>query len=209
MPREPEMNETAARAEIFSLMREMEAEPIHVHHVAALAMQLFDQLAPLHGLDARARLVLEAAAHLHDIGHRNDPGDGDHHKESARLIREHPWKNFTAAEVEIMAQVARYHRKAMPDFTHEEFKILSEGERHRVQQLAAMLRLADSFDRAHQQRVSQVRVELRPNQICMHLEVNGPVWQEVNAARQKGDLAQVTFQRELVFLVGNQEIKSP
>src|SRR5262249_58595711 len=56
VPREPEMNEAAARAEIFSLLREMEAEPIHVHHVAALALQLFDQLAPLHGLDARARL---------------------------------------------------------------------------------------------------------------------------------------------------------
>jgi len=203
------MNIAAAREEITALMREMEASPVHVRHVAGLALQLFDQLAALHGLRERERLLLEAAGHLHDIGHQFDFRGEGHHKESARLIREHVWKNFDPSEVEVIAQAARYHRKAMPDLAHDEFKTLNEGDRRLVQQLAALLRLADSLDRTHEQLVQRVTIELRPNQILFHLETTGPVWREARAARQKGDLAQAVFERDLVFLVGGEEIKPP
>src|SRR5439155_17434337 len=200
------MNPSACRDEMLALMGEMEAKPIHVQHVAGLALQLFDQLEALHGLGPRERLLLEAAGYLHDIGHQFDFRGEGHHKESARLIRQYQWKNFDGAEVEVIAQVARYHRKAMPDFTHDEFKALNDGDRRLVRQLAGLLRLADSLNRTHGQLVSGVRVELRPNQILLHLETVGPVEREVKAARQKGDLAQAVFQRDLVFMVGGQEL---
>src|SRR5688572_27296855 len=114
-------------------MRAKELRPVHVLHVVGLALQLFDQLAGLHGLGPRERLWLEAAGYLHDIGHERVPTGEGHHKESARLIREHPWQHFTPAEVEVIAQVARYHRKSLPEMSHEEFRRLPDWERRVVQ----------------------------------------------------------------------------
>src|SRR5689334_18209396 len=120
-------------------MREKESRPVHVQHVAMLALQLFDQLVELHGLGGRERLMLEAAGHLHDIGHGTILTGEGHHKESARLIREHPWKSFNPQEVEIIAQVARYHRKSIPELSHDEFRGLADWDRRVVLRLAALL----------------------------------------------------------------------
>src|SRR5262249_51172729 len=141
------MNESAAREEILGIMRQFEARPLHVQHVARLALQLFDGLTALHGLGARERLLLEAAGHLHHIAHQYDYPGVAHHKESARMIREHPWEHLSRPEAEIVAQLARYHRRRMPDFKHEEFRSLSETDRFVVQCLAGLLRVADSLDR--------------------------------------------------------------
>jgi exopolyphosphatase/guanosine-5'-triphosphate,3'-diphosphate pyrophosphatase len=200
------MNETPARDEILALMHEKEARPVHVQHVTQLALSLFDQLLELHGLGERERLLLEGAGCLHDIGHQFDHLGGGHHKESARMIREHPWKNFTRLEAEVIAQVARYHRKEMPEMADEEFRALPDWDRRIVQRLAALLRLADALDRNHLQLVLSVKVEVRPNQLVFQLEAAGPVLREVRSAYVKGDLALAVFQRDLLFVVGEEEI---
>lgn len=197
------------REEFLALMHEMENRPLHVQHVSRLALQLFDGLATLHGLGERERLMLEAAGHLHDIGHQFDYLGSGHHKESARLIRERAWKSFGQLEVEIIAQVARYHRKSMPELEHPEFRALSNWDRRTVQHLSALLRLADALDRSHVQLVQSVRAEIRPNQIVLHLDAAEPVSREVRSALLKGDLAVAVFQRDLLFMINNQEINLP
>ncbi|MEY2408678.1 MAG: exopolyphosphatase / guanosine-5-triphosphate,3-diphosphate pyrophosphatase [Verrucomicrobiota bacterium] len=201
--------EAAAREEALVLMREMENKPFHVQHVARLALELFDPLAVLHGLGAQERLWLEAAAYLHDIGHQFGVTGEGHHKESARMIRERHWTNFTPREVEVIAQVARYHRKAIPELSHEEFRALDDASRLAVQRLGALLRLADSLDRSHQQLVKSARVEIRPNQLVFHLEAGGIILREIKAAQSKGDLAVAVFQRDLVFMVGDDVLCPP
>lgn len=205
----PSPDDAAAREEALALMRELERRPLHVQHVAQLSGQLFDQFAALHGLGSRDRLLLEASALLHDIGQAQDPFAEGHHNESARLIRERRWRHFAPHEVEIISQVARYHRKSMPEMTHDEFRALALWDRGVVQRLAALLRLADSFDRSHHQLVRQVRVEIRPNRIVFHLDAIGPVFRELRSAQTKGDLAQAVFQRDLVFVVGDEVIEPP
>jgi exopolyphosphatase / guanosine-5'-triphosphate,3'-diphosphate pyrophosphatase len=205
----PEPDDSAAREEILSVMHELEKRPVHVQHVARLALQLFDALVELHGLGPRERLLLEAASLLHDIGHQSDPAPEGHHKESARMIRERGWTHFSAAEIEIVAQVARYHRRSMPESGHDEFRALSGQDRRIVQHLSALLRLADSLDRTHEQLVQRIAIELPPNRIVFRLEVAGPVLREVQAARKKGDLATAVFQRDLMFTVDGEEIIPP
>ena len=198
----PSMNESAARAEALALMSELEHKPLHVQHVARLAVSLFEQLIPLHGLGLRERLLLDAAALLHDIGHQfgvQAPTEGHHH-ESARLIRARRWAHFSPPEVEVIAQVARYHRKTMPELKHDEFRALDDWGRRAVQHLAALLRLADALDRTHHQLVRDVRAEIQPNQILFHLDAAASIQREVTAAHGKGDLAQAVFQRDLVFI---------
>ncbi|HEY0455569.1 MAG TPA: HD domain-containing protein [Verrucomicrobiae bacterium] len=200
------MSEHLAREEVRSLMRRLENRPAHVEHVSNLALQLFDGLTALHGMGDRERLLLEAAGHLHDVGHKFDNIGEGHHKESARIIRQHPWQHFTPREAQIIALVARYHRKGGPAMKHEEFAAMPEPDRKIVEGLSALLRLGDSLDRAHEQFVQRVTAEILPGRIILHMETTGPVYREVLAARKKADVAQAVFQRELVFMVGEKVI---
>ncbi len=119
----------------------------HVRHVRRLAGALFVSLRPLHGLSDDAGALLEAAALLHDLGYPTDPVL--HHKISARIIRTFLGAPFTPDEVEIIALLARYHRKGGPQLRHRRFSKLDDRGRRTVLWLAGILRIADGLDRAH------------------------------------------------------------
>jgi len=192
------MTEDVQRQEFLAFMERVETEPEHVLHVSGIALRLFDDLSPLHGRKAADRLVLEAAACLHDIGWSVAKDGKGHHKESARLIREHSWQNWSGDEVEIIAQVARYHRKAEPSLEHEAFAALPEEQRHRVEQLAAILRIADALDRSHTQRVVRVAVDLKPTQLVVSVGSARPLHAELAVLSKKARLAERLWGRQLV-----------
>src|SRR5271154_3214028 len=110
--------------ESLALRARYDEEPSHSDHVAVLALQIFDGLRPWHGYGSRPRELLHSAALLHDIGWSQKPDGKDHHKWSARLILEHPWKTLTPEEMSIVAEIARYHRKAPTQPDHAEFYAL-------------------------------------------------------------------------------------
>jgi exopolyphosphatase/pppGpp-phosphohydrolase len=189
----------AAREEFLAVMQHWEEEPLHVIHVAHLAIQLFEGLVPLHCLGPQDAIVLEAAAHLHDIGWKTAESGKEHHKESARLIRKHPWQHFSAPDVRVMALVARYHRKALPCPEHEDFMQLEPAERARVEMLAAHLRIADALDRSHDQRVVRVTPQILADRIVMAVDATAPLERELAAGNKKADLARVVFRRDVIF----------
>src|SRR5438132_1937388 len=193
------MNEAEARQEFLGFMYELESEPEHVLHVAKLSLLLFDQLKELHQLNAEDRLILEAAGCLHDIGWSVSPGGREHHKASARLIRERAWKSLEADAVSLLALTARYHRQSLPDLRHRDFRRLREEQRHRVQILAALLRIGDGLDRRHMKYVVDFRTAIHPDKIALHLLTREFADREIEAAKKKSDLANLVFQREFVF----------
>ncbi|MEN8445102.1 MAG: HD domain-containing protein, partial [Cyanobacteria bacterium J06555_13] len=124
--------------------------------VAAFAVSLFDQTqGTLHNLDELAREYLWAAAMLHNSGHYIS--HSAHHKHSYYLIRNGGLLGFTEAEVEIIANVARYHRKSVPKKRHENYNNLPGKQARRlVDQLSAILRVAVALDRARAQAITGV-----------------------------------------------------
>jgi len=189
----------SARAEFLALMERLESDPEHALHVTRLSLQLFDELAELHQLGARERLWLEAAACLHDAGWSVAPDGSKHHKHSADLIRKQPWRCFNPAEVELVAQVARYHRKSMPKLSHEAFAALRPRDQERVRRLAALLRVADGLDRSHRQCVNELAVRIEPERLVVQLRTRAAPEPELSAAEMKSDLAQAVFHREVTF----------
>ncbi len=115
--------------------------------VATFATTLFDQTQGiLHEWGDAEREYLWAAATLHNSGHYIS--HSAHHKHSYYLIRNGGLLGFTETEVEIIANIARYHRKNQPKRRHENYSNLpSKHERRLVDQLSAMLRLAVALDR--------------------------------------------------------------
>lgn len=126
----------------------------HVHQVAHLAARLFDALRPYHACDEADQRLLVAAALLHDVGYPTDPDR--HHKVSARLIRTQLGPPFTTEQVELVALLARYHRKGCPKLRHRRYGALSPADRRTVGWLGGMLRVADGLDRAHDSAVGAI-----------------------------------------------------
>lgn len=195
------MNPAAVQTEVVSLLRQWERRPRHAFHVAGLALQLFDELAPLHGLGERERVLLEAAACLHDIGGGSDASGREHHHESARLIRAHPWQSLSPAEVELVAEIARYHRKELPQADHAEFAGLSPADQELVRTLAALVRVADGLDRSHERLIGQARAEIGPDRVTLRLRGSPRGGRELDAAAKKADLAQQVFRRQCLFVL--------
>ena len=113
-----------------------------------LALALFDQIAPVHGLGAEDRELLAAAGMLHNVGLAIS--HASHHRHSYYVIRNSDLlTGFNNHEIELIAQVARYHRKSMPRPKHDEFGRLSLRDRLVVRVLAGVLRVAIGLDRTH------------------------------------------------------------
>src|SRR5881296_3932052 len=119
----------------------------HATTVARLALQIFDQTTSLHELDSEARLVLEVAALLHDIGHYVNVSN--HHKHTFYLIQSSPLVGLTQLQMDLVANVARYHRKSAPKMQHKPYEDLPPKHRLTISKLAAILRLADALDHEH------------------------------------------------------------
>lgn len=167
----------------------------HAQHVAKLAGSLFDQLAPLHGLAPADRRLLLAAAVLHDIG--IFVGHKKHHKHSQYLISQSEIPEFTPREIDLIANLARYHRKGVPAPHHEAFTRLPAPDRDRVVRLASLLRLADALDREHLQAVTAVRATVAKQRLLLALEGTGDFLLERWALRQKGGMFTDVFGLEI------------
>ena len=162
------------RDETLALRGQYDEEPSHSDHVTELARQLFDGWEAWHGLGDGERELLECAALLHDIGWSQTPDGAGHHKHSARMIWEHAWKNLPPAEVKIVAQVARYHRKALPQPHHEYFHVLPDRAQRQVMILGGILRLADALDRTHTQKITRVTATDVPDALLVRVQPRGP-----------------------------------
>jgi exopolyphosphatase/guanosine-5'-triphosphate,3'-diphosphate pyrophosphatase len=122
-------------------------EERHSRHVQSLALQLFDSLGTRLGCEPDDREVLADAALLHDIGYHISYSK--HNKHSYYLILHAELLGMTPAEQVVVANVARYHRGGVPKKKHRNFGVLDRAMRQRIKRLAAILRVADGFDRGH------------------------------------------------------------
>jgi len=175
----------------LSLGRRYRFEQPHAKHVTAIAVSLFDQLEELHGLGAADNRILMAAGLLHDIG--TFVSYRKHHKHSLYLISQADLPGFTPNEIQMVANVARYHRKGHPSDQHEEFVALSEEDQERVTVLSSLLRLADGFDREHVQNVTHVAVEHDEDTVMLRASGKGDMLLERWAVEKKGGLFEEMF----------------
>lgn len=143
------------------------ALPAHVLQVRELASQLFDGLAPLHGMGPAERELLDAAAVLHDSGTVLDYFRHDVH--GAYMLTSAPLDGFSHRELALLALLVRYHRRGKPKLG--DFKSLCRpGDKRRLLQLAACLRLAESLERSRAGRVRGLTVRLRGERALVSLE---------------------------------------
>jgi exopolyphosphatase/guanosine-5'-triphosphate,3'-diphosphate pyrophosphatase len=169
----------------------------HAEQVALLSLSLFDQTRELHKLGEEERALLHAAAMLHDVG--SFVSYNRHHKHTYYLLYHADLPGFTDRERELIATIARYHRRSTPKDRHEEFQRLTPEERIVVRRLAALLRVADGLDRGHRRHVRSVKVKQRGKRMEIDVTAEPGSELEVWSARQKADLLEEVHGGEIRF----------
>jgi exopolyphosphatase/guanosine-5'-triphosphate,3'-diphosphate pyrophosphatase len=159
-----------------SLGRKYMFDEAHGLKVGELATRLFDQLVDLHHLSADDRLVLLAAAILHDIG--GYISQRAHHKHSLYIISGSELPGLSAAQILLAANVARYHRKSLPEPRHDAFMRMPPEDRAKVSPLAGSLRITDSLDLQQLQLVEAVEASVEGGELRLKLHGKGDLMLE-------------------------------
>jgi exopolyphosphatase / guanosine-5'-triphosphate,3'-diphosphate pyrophosphatase len=174
----------------LSIAEKYHVDVNHARNVAEAAVQLFDLLQSDHGLNKRHRLLLRVAALLHEVG--GYVSSRAHHKHSEYLIGNSEIFGLNRNEINMVAQVARYHRRSIPRAQHPNFMALRREDRVVVGKLAALLRVADALIRGHYRRAQEIRLDRRGDDLCITLPGSYRLLEE-RALAAKGDLFEEVF----------------
>ena len=184
---------TAAR----SLGRKYQYDERHAERVRELACLLFDELKTEQRMTDTHRLYLEVAALLHDIG--LFVSSRGHHKHSYYLISSSELFGLRQRELEIIANVARYHRRALPQQSHTPFISLERDERMIVSKLASILRVANALDKEHLQKVTDLKVAREGDQIVLIAQNVSDLTMERAALTSRSDFFAEIFGKKVVM----------
>lgn len=203
LPPVPDVDDSRLRG-VFAVGRRFGYEEKHALQTAFLAERIFDQIAPIYGLERHKRTLLSAAAILHDIGYHIS--HESHHKHSLYLIRHSEVTGFSEAERAIIANVARYHRGSPPRDKHPDFMALDEVGRRTVMRLGAILRIADALDLGYERRVIDVTVDrVRKTLIRITLVGDSKFAAELAAMEFRKEMFEAAYGCKLEFVV----VRSP
>ncbi len=169
----------------------------HARHVAFIATRLFDELSSEHGLVGRDRLLLEVAALLHDIGAFISLRG--HHKHAQYILSAAEIFGLSREDMAVISNVARYHRRAMPNKSHPFFTSLDGATRVVVSKLSAILRVANALDADHLQKLREVKVLREADQWVLEVDGAGDLTIERLAALARADLLTEVFGHKVAF----------
>lgn len=188
---------TAAR----TFANRVDHDTTHGEQVRRLSRLLFTQLRDLHGLPEELCVLLEVAALLHDVG--EVVHTRGHHKHSEYMIRWGRIPGLDGDAREMVALLARTHRKQTSDAR----KLIAEADlpkdrRAQLRKLCALLRLADALDSGHRQRIENLVASRAGDAIVLDLETRDGPSPDDAALLRKSDLFEEELGHALRITVG-------
>jgi len=188
------------RRSVYELLRKCNWPEAHSRQVSNFSLQLFDKFKEDLKLKESGRELLEYASLMHDIGHYISYRK--HHKHALYLIKYSELLGFKEYEINVMANVARYHRKSTPKERHKGYKQLNKKLRKRVKKLSAILRVADGLDRSHYQNVEMLEITNKKGKINLLITtLSDPELEIWGTLRKGGLLEELTGKKLNVFQV--------
>lgn len=182
---------------VIAAGRRFAFDEAHALHTRDVALALFDQLDRVHQLPPDARLILEVAAVLHDVGHV--VSRSRHHKHSLYLIQNMDLPGLSDHERDLAGIVARFHRRTPPRPDHQLLEHLPAVEVRLVRKLATLLRVADATDRGRQQSVAGIEVTIRPQSVHLRLVPRARRTPSTAALDEDAALFRAVFGRRLAL----------
>jgi exopolyphosphatase/guanosine-5'-triphosphate,3'-diphosphate pyrophosphatase len=158
----------------------------HADHVCRLAVSLYDELKRQQWVSIEYRLLLQAAAILHEVG--IFISSRAHHKHSYYIIANSEVFGLESKELEMVAHIARYHRRSRPKASHLDYARLPREQKMVINRLASLLRVADALDVDRTQGVKDFTCRIENDNLI--ISVTGPtdLSLEKRAMTMKSDL---------------------
>ncbi|MCL2270239.1 MAG: HD domain-containing protein [Treponema sp.] len=178
-------------ASAVNLGRKFHFDETHSLHVARFCMTLFDAIATVHGMNRYHRMMLETAAILHDIGAYIKASG--HNRHGQYIIANSEIFGLPRDDLNIIANVIRYHRGDPPAESDIEYISLQHEERILVLKMASILRVAEALDRGHSQQIKKLTVERRSESIILHTHGGYNISLEFMGIEEKAALFQDAF----------------
>ncbi|HXM94272.1 MAG TPA: Ppx/GppA phosphatase family protein [Candidatus Dormibacteraeota bacterium] len=199
--KEPHRYNAAARQLIVgtrNFARRLEYDQPHAEHVRELCVLLFDHLQPVHHLPAQSRVLLEAGALLHDVGHR--VSHRGHHKHGEYLALNGDIPGLEGRDRAIVAALVRYHnRKSEPASHHVAYSSLNNTDKRITRRLAGILRVAEALDHSHRQRVTNLRASFQQGAVGLQVHARGDAAEDLHDAQRSAELFEKEFHVRLYF----------
>ncbi len=175
----------------LDLGRKFSFDELHARNVAELSRLLFSQLSDQHGLSSRHEIILFVAALLHEIGLIVNVRSN--HKHALYLIRNSDLFGLSKSELLLVGLVARYHRRAAPQASHDAYANLPQHDRGVVGKLASMLRLAIALDDTRSGRVRDIKCLNQKGKLLIDIYGVDDVSLEQIAMREQSTLFRDVF----------------
>lgn len=173
-------------------------EEDHARQVNFLVNKLFELLKDRLQLNEKYRKILEGAAILHDIG--NYISYSSHHKHSYYLIKNSELLGYTPEEMEIIANVARYHRRSLPKVNHEPYNNMGTDQKAIIRKLAGLLRLADGLDRSHNMLVHDILINENNDVLQIKPISDMDIYIEIEGANSKKELLEEELGKKIIII---------
>jgi dTMP kinase len=188
---------------VLDMLHQHYHDPPHAMQVATLALQLFDQLKPLHGFGGREAELFEFGVLLHNVGEHGE--DRDQHIRTAALIRESKLPGFTPDELNAMGVIAAAHTIQHQRELEAWLATVPPAYRPMVEKLAPIARLADGMDANHEQTVRWVEAILAEEQkLLIRLQSRTKAKVEVHATRERSHLIERVYGLEVEVMAERQ-----
>lgn len=175
----------------YYLSKKYKLDKKHSLYVEKLALSIFDQTTRLHKLGERERLYLRVASILHDIG--GFISITNHCLQTYNIIKTLDIIGFSDKEINIIANIARYHSNEIPLESHENFYILNHKDKLLVSILASILKLAEALDISHLQKIQELKLTNSNNMLFFNLVANEDITLEELNFKNNSDFFEEVF----------------
>jgi exopolyphosphatase/guanosine-5'-triphosphate,3'-diphosphate pyrophosphatase len=166
--------------------------------VAHIASLLFSALHPLHQLAPAYGKLLEASAHLLDVGHY--VSNTGHHKHSYYVVSNSDMPGFNERERLLVAALCRYHRKSMPSAVHHAYQALTADEKRVLLLLIPLLRLADNMVRDPQERIHRLESRVQNGTVNLVVHAESDIDLEQWGAERAGETFKQIYGRSIAVM---------
>ncbi|PLX70849.1 MAG: hypothetical protein C0602_04920 [Denitrovibrio sp.] len=189
--------ESIRYARLLEIGNKFDFDEASALHVQSLAKMLYDGLKESMDLQGRDWLLLEGAAILRDVG--KHIAYSKHHKHTYYLIKHSELVGYSAKEIEMIANIARYHRKSPPKSSHEDFNLMTTADQTKVLKLAAILRIAIAMDRSHKGQIKSLEVKVKPDVVIISAKSKGDISMEIRDFELKKELINKILKRPVIL----------
>lgn len=141
----------------------------HLKALYRLSGEIFDAMKKYHGLTKRHRVLMECIAILHDCGKYISLAEAS--SCSYTIIMASEILGLTHKERELIASTVEFNRKPVEPYDNMSDRF-TQDEYLTILKLLAILKVANALDRSHKQKIKNVSMKVKDNELVINIEAN-------------------------------------